>query len=120
MGTTDSSSAVVVRIPVPAAVRRLRRHWDLTAPMGVPPHVTVLFPFLPPVDLTPDVRRRLAAIARSHEPFEVAFRGVGRFPTVVYLEPDPPVPFEALTAAVARRSPASRRTAGPSTSSCPT
>lgn len=100
MVTTESSSAVVVRIPVPAAVLRLRRRWDLTAPMGVPPHVTVLFPFLPPADLTPDVRRRLAAIARAHEPFDVAFRRVGRFPTVVYLDPDPPEPFEALTAAV--------------------
>lgn len=105
MDTTDSSSAVVVRIPVPMGVQQLRRRWDLSAGLGVPAHVTVLFPFVPVTGLTPDVRSALAAIARAVEPFDVTFRRVDRFPTVVYLAPDPPTPFETLTAAIVRAFP---------------
>jgi 2'-5' RNA ligase len=62
--------------------------------------VTVLFPFLPAASLTPAVRGEVAAIARSADPFAVRFERVGRFPGVVYLAPEPPAPFSALTGAV--------------------
>ncbi len=100
------ASAVVVRIAVPPALGRLRRTWDRTAGAGVPTHVTILFPFLPPTELRTAVRAELAIIAAAHEPFDVRFERVGRFPGVVYLAPDPADPFTALTAAVSARFPA--------------
>jgi len=105
MVRTEPSSGVVVRIRVPPGVRRLRRRWDRSAGMGVPAHVTVLFPFVPASGLTPDVRRALAAIAGAIEPFDVTFARVDRFPTVVYLVPDPSAPFEGLTDAIVRAFP---------------
>jgi 2'-5' RNA ligase len=64
--------------------------------------VTVLYPFLPSERLDPDVRRRVAAIAGSVEPFEVTFRRVRRFDDgVVWIEPEPAEPFRRLTAGVA-------------------
>ena len=58
----------------------IRERWDLAASLGAQPHVTVLFPFLPPDAWPPDVRRDLAAIAAAQRAFEVRFARVGRFP----------------------------------------
>jgi 2'-5' RNA ligase len=105
MAATEPASAIVIRVPVPAGLDRLRRRWDMAAGVGVPAHVTILFPFLPASDLTPADRSALADIARGVEPFEIAFRRVGRFPAVVYLVPEPSGPIAALTAAVTARYP---------------
>jgi 2'-5' RNA ligase len=101
MPATEPASAVIVRVPVPREIERLRRQWDRAASLGVPAHVTVLFPFLAPGDLAAAVRRELASVAAAHGPFDVTFASVGRFPTVVYLAPEPATPFARLTEAVA-------------------
>jgi 2'-5' RNA ligase len=105
MAATEPASAIVIRVPVPAGLDRLRRRWDTAAGAGVPAHVTILFPFLPAPDLTPADRSTLAEIARGVEPFEVAFRRVDRFPKVVYLEPEPSAPISKLTIDVMARYP---------------
>lgn len=106
MPPEGSESAIVVRVPVPLAIERLRRRWDRAAGIGVPAHVTIVYPFVPPVELDPGVRRILAELAAEHEPFDVRFDRVGRFPTAVYAAPNPPTPFLRLTEAVAARFPA--------------
>ena len=105
MATTEPASAIVVRVKVSGALERARRQWDWAAGVGVPAHVTILFPFLPAAGLTPDVRRSIAGIAAAHEPFDVTFARVGRFPSVVYLAPEPSAPFTRLTEAVVARFP---------------
>src|SRR4029077_9743166 len=100
-----SESAVVVRVPVPPLVERLRRRWDWAAQSGVPAHVTLLYPFIPAGNLDVSVRHALAEIAAEHEPFDVRFTRVGRFPTVVYVAPDPPEPFHRVTEAIHTRFP---------------
>ena len=84
-----SESAIVVRIRVPAAIDRLRRTHDRSAPLGVPAHVTILYPFVDGSELTPAVRERVAAIAGGFRAFEVTFASAARWPGVVYLEPRP-------------------------------
>ena len=49
------------------------------------------------------MRRDLAEIAASVEPFDVRFARIGRFPTAIYLVPEPSAPFAALTAAIEAR-----------------
>ncbi len=105
MASTQPASAVVVRVPLPARLARLRARHDWAASVGVPPHVTVLFPFLPAERMTRAVRLEVAAIARLAEPFSVSFERVGQFPGVVYLQPEPAAPFSALTEAVHRAFP---------------
>ncbi len=105
MASTEPASAIVARVPVPPILERLRRRWDLAAGTGVPAHVTILFPFLPADALLPEVRRDLAAIAAAHQPFDVRFERVDRFPGVVYVPPDPATPFIRLTEAFAARFP---------------
>lgn len=101
--TADPITAVVVRITLPAGLERLRHRHDPAAAAGVPPHITVLFPFLPVAHLGPGVRRELAAIAHGVAPFDVSFTGVGRFPGLVYLVPEPAGPFADLTTAIWQR-----------------
>src|SRR4051812_14083016 len=105
MSADASRSAVVVRVSVPARLERLRRRWDPAAAAGVPAHVTILYPFVPPAELDRGVRAALAEITGANRPFDVRFDRVGRFPTVVYLVPDPPEPFARLTEAVQARFP---------------
>jgi 2'-5' RNA ligase len=105
MTTADPVSGVVVRVPLPRALERLRRHEDFAATVGVPAHITLLFPFVPATELRPGVRQALAKIAATVEPFDVRFAEVGRFPGVVYLAPEPRFRFSALTDAIGRRFP---------------
>jgi 2'-5' RNA ligase len=105
MVATEPASAIVVRVPLPRPMAQLRKHWDWAAGVGVPPHVTILFPFLPVGRLEPDVRREIATIAAAHDPFDVRFARVGRFPGVVFLAPEPSKPFARLTAALVARYP---------------
>jgi 2'-5' RNA ligase len=105
MPADGSRSAVVVRVSIPARLEYLRRRWDPAAAAGVPPHITILYPFVPPVGLDPRVRAALADVAAANRPFDVRFDHVARFPSVVYLVPDPPEPFIRLTEAVHRRFP---------------
>ena len=78
---------------------RLRHTSD--APLGIPPHVTLLVPFVPAGELTSEVEERLGRLLGKAEPFEVTFPRAARFPDVLYLEPQPSEPFSALTEAIA-------------------
>ena len=81
-----------------------RRRWD-PAGVAVHAHVTILFPFLHPDRLDASADSALAEIAAAEEAFEVRFEGIGRFPAVTWLEPEPTEPFRRLTEAVAGRWP---------------
>ena len=105
MTDADPVSGVVIRVRLPVPLQRLRQADDSAAGLGVPPHVTLLFPFMPAAALTPSVRRVLAEIAAAIEPFDARLGAVGRFPGIVYLMPEPGQRFTALTDAIAARFP---------------
>lgn len=93
-------TALVVLVPEAepvVAAHRLRL--DPSAALGVPAHVTVLYPFRSEVD---DISAgKVAAIATRITSFDVAFASIGHFPGgVVYLAPSPSGPFHRLTEAV--------------------
>ena len=98
-------SALYLEIPAAeplVAGHRLR--WDAASAV-VPAHVTVLYPFLSPADITDEVDAELARIAADAAPFDVRFERVGRFTDAVWLAPEPVGPIAALTDAVAARWP---------------
>ena len=65
---------------------------------GVPAHVTVLFPFVPPARIGPAIAQRLAQLFASSRPFDFTLTRIGWFgDAVVYLAPEPAAPFVALT-----------------------
>ena len=99
---TGAESAVLV--PVPEAERAIRRHrarLDAAAARGVPAHVTVLYPFVPPSEITVGTLTALAGAVASVGAFECEFPATAWFgQDVMWLAPRPDAPFRALTRAV--------------------
>jgi 2'-5' RNA ligase len=99
-------SALVIRIPeAEALVESFRWQHDPSAALGVPAHITVLYPFKPPEELSPPVLGELKEVFANTPGFAVSFSEVSRFPDVLYLAPTPEEPLRHLTQMVARRYP---------------
>jgi 2'-5' RNA ligase len=65
----------------------------------------VLFPFLHADTLDDAVCAALEEVIGRHRPFDVRFERSGRFPGLLYLAPEPDVPFRRLTEEIAERWP---------------
>jgi 2'-5' RNA ligase len=100
-------TALIVAVPeAEPAVRDLRSTLDTAFAWGVPAHVTVLYPFVPPDRLTAAVLRDVAATVVAQPRFRVTFERVSWFgENVVWLKPSPDDPFRKLTSAVWQRFP---------------
>jgi 2'-5' RNA ligase len=91
------TTALVVLVPeAEALVGPFRSRYDPVAPLGMPPHVTILFPFLPESDLGPELLARLERHFAGFEPFDYEFRRTGVFPGILYLRPEPEAPFSEI------------------------
>ena len=101
-GVDASESAVIVPVPeAEPAVGGFRASLDRTTAWGVPAHVTVIYPFLPPGRLGSREMERLRDAVRSVPRFEVSFSDVRWFDdTAVWLAPLPADGFRALIDAV--------------------
>jgi len=94
-------------VPVPAAAELI----DGSAKSGVdaqglPPHVTVLYPFARPGALDDPTLAGLAELIGAVAPFRFSLGRIERFPgDVVFVAPQPAEPFVALTTAVWNRWP---------------
>jgi 2'-5' RNA ligase len=90
-------------IVIPEAEVRLgamRRKFDPQVNLGVPAHITVLFPFMPLERVDPEVRRRITHLFERFSPFLCHLDRVGRFPATTYLAPASTGPLVALTRGV--------------------
>jgi 2'-5' RNA ligase len=99
-GGVELESALL--LPVPAAERAVGEHrarLDASARDGVPAHVTVLYPFLPPAEIGPEVLAELARLFAAVPRFSFALDRVRWFgESVVWLGPSDEAPFRKLTA----------------------
>ena len=102
---TRGESAIIVPVEVPIAVRRLRDRLDPSAAQGVPAHVTLLYPFMPPDRLGEDVRAEVARLIAGQAAFPFTLARVERWPDVVWLAPEPDAPFRRLIDELARAFP---------------
>jgi 2'-5' RNA ligase len=98
-------TALIVAVPeAEPAVGALRLAHDSSAALGVPAHVTILFPFAPPAAVDEDA---LEALVAEHAAFEFELATIEHWPQpLTYLAPVPAEPFLALMNAVWRRWPA--------------
>lgn len=85
---TDWETALLLTVPeAEPAVGRHRRTLDPAAADGIPPHVTVLYPFVPFTDLDEDDHRLLAQIFAGTGPLDLRFGRTAWFgDSVLYLE----------------------------------
>ena len=90
------ASAVVLLVPeADPLVDAWRKRYDPSAALGVPAHVTLLYPWLP-APLPDRAVAELGALFNVVPPFELSFSSLGRFPTSLYLAPDKDGPIRAL------------------------
>ena len=89
-------TALVIVVPeAEALVGALRLQHDPAASLGVPAHVTILYPFRAEVDA--ETSHSIATLAGSTPVFDARFASVGRFPgEVVYLAPTPRALFKRM------------------------
>ena len=96
-------------VPVAAAEPLVRKHrlaLDPVAPLGVPAHITVLYPFVPPDEVDQSVCDAIAEVLAGFSAFDFALTAVQDVPDgVLYLAPEPAEPFVAITEALAARWP---------------
>jgi 2'-5' RNA ligase len=116
-----TETALIVPIPeAEEAVGRFRALLDSSASWGVPAHVTVLYPFLPPRKISDDVLAALGATIGAVPRFDAAFAHLDWFgDSAVWLAPEPDRPFRDLTAAVWQRFPEAPPYAGAHTDVVP-
>ena len=101
-------SRTTLLVPVPEAEPATAGWWPEWEPpkaRGIPAHVTVLFPFLHAHELDDDAYARIADAAAAVPAFPFTLARVGRFPSTVYLVPEPSSGFAALTAGIEERFP---------------
>ena len=93
-----AQTAIIVRVPeAEPYVAHLREQFDPSAKLGVPAHITLLYPFMSPERITEAVIDQVRAVASTASPFAFRLTNVRRFPGALYLAPDPAAPFIALT-----------------------
>ncbi|MFN0071412.1 MAG: 2'-5' RNA ligase family protein [Chloroflexota bacterium] len=95
-------------IPVPAAepvIGQWRRLFDPSAGHGVPPHITLIFPYLSSASCNPAVSSELRALFDDTPAFQFSLVSEGTFPGIQYLAPVPDEPFVSLIRTLAERFP---------------
>ncbi len=100
-------TALVVLVPAAdPVVERPRLALDAGRSLGVPAHVTVLFPFMPLDQISHSVDADLTALFAAVPAFDASFDAIGWFGSaVVYVRPEPAARFSDLTARIVGRWP---------------
>jgi hypothetical protein len=108
MADPGPHSGLIVEIPeAEPAVAWHRERLDGSARLGIPAHVTVLFPFMPPRAIGPAVLTGLEHLFAAASQFRFQFDRTAWFgDEVLWLAPRDPEPFRALTRAVVQAFPA--------------
>lgn len=106
-GPRVAESALIVRVvEVEPHVAPLRAMHDPVARLGVPAHITVLYPFVAPAAITSAVCEGVRNAIAGIRSFRFHLTEARQFPGVLYLAPEPAAPFATMTAAMARAFPA--------------
>jgi 2'-5' RNA ligase len=113
MTTSSTESALIIAVPeAEPLVKSFREHFDPSAAVGAPAHITILCPFKPPHEITPAVQVELRRLFAQFSAFEFVLAELGRFPRVLYLAPSPEDRFQSLMRAVYERYPETPRYGG--------
>ena len=85
------------------AVGAWRRRFDPQARLGVPPHVTVLYPFVPPDQIDAPTLEKLQTLLTVIPPFQFELVRTGWFGdrATLWLAPEPAEPFVHITKTLA-------------------
>lgn len=95
-------SALVVAVPQAATAvgQWLERTATAKPSNGVPPHVTILYPFAPAAEIDDTLLGDLRSLFSRFTAFDVELRDAHRFPGVLFVAPEPAARFVSLTETV--------------------
>lgn len=98
-------SALIVAVPeAEPLVHEWRMRYD-NAALGIPAHVTLIFPFVSAEEIGDELIAELRELFAAQPAFEFTLARVGRFADVAWLAPDPSDPFRRLTDLIFSRHP---------------
>jgi 2'-5' RNA ligase len=101
------SALVVVAAEADPVVREWRERFQPAAvARRLPPHLTILFPFVPVAQLDDAVSSLLGRLYAPFRPFAYELASVESFPDAAWLAPVPSAPFHELVAAARTAVPA--------------
>lgn len=104
--SSEPMSALVAVLPdLDSHIRRWRKVYDPSGIVGMPAHVTILAPFVPPDRIDDAAVGDIRTVLASFPAFTVAFRRTARFFDTLYLAPEPDQPFREMTRALVARWP---------------
>ena len=90
----------VILVPIlsaPPLLKDLRDRYDSNSLHGIPPHITILFPFKNPDEINEKDIDKLKKIFLRVKGFSFVLKRINTFPEVVYLEPSEKEKFINLT-----------------------
>jgi hypothetical protein len=95
----ETKSALLIPVPeVEPFVAICRQQLDPASRRGIPAHVTVLFPFVPPQSLDAGTIESVARLVSTVDRFEFTFLSTSWFDDrVLYLAPSPDEGFRTIT-----------------------
>jgi 2'-5' RNA ligase len=96
------TTALVVATPeAEHAIGRFYREHSAAGREGMPPHITLLVPFVSASLLDHEVEARIRSVMATREPFDYWLDRIERWPGgILYLAPQPSLPFVELTEAL--------------------
>ena len=99
-------SALIVEVPeAEPAVHDWRVRYD-NERLGVPAHITLLFPFFPTDRLDDGVRDELRGLFSAQPPISFSLTNAAAFPDeTIWLAPEPAEPFKRMTESIVERFP---------------
>jgi 2'-5' RNA ligase len=99
MASTGPHSGLIIEVPeAEPAVRDHRERLDASAPLGIPAHITVLFPFMPPETIDTAALTGLGELFAEISRFRFLLDHTDWFgDEVLRLAPCDPGPFRTLT-----------------------
>jgi 2'-5' RNA ligase len=100
-------SALIIAVPeAEPLVGEWRERYD-NARLGIPAHITLLFPFVPAERLDDEVREQLRELFAAQQGFSFLLTRLTDFPDeTLWLAPEPAEPFRRLTELIFERYPA--------------
>ena len=103
----DGQSALLIPVPeAEALVGPWRELYDPSAEVGIPAHITVLYPFVPRDDVDDPLLEALTGHFAQVPAFDYRFPKSDRFPGIIYLAPEPAQRFRTIITDITSRYPA--------------
>jgi 2'-5' RNA ligase len=104
---TELRTALIVAVPdaAPMVDPWLERTCRARPSVGIPAHITLLFPFVPAAQVDNELMDDLRSLFARFAAFPFTLDRPERFPEVLYLAPAPARPFTLLTEAIVTRYP---------------